>query len=1010
MRHDGPLILTMLAALKAARVFVVLNPTDPSARLRQILDDAEPGLLVTDIANRALASQIAPPNCRVIVYGEALSGPAGVDGNLNLKIAPADPACLIYTSGSTGKPKGVIQTHRNLLHITRSLAHGMNICPEDRILLLASPSGAQGVMNTVCTILDGAALHPFPVMERGVTGLAQWMRARRVTVYVSSASLLRNFVETLKPGEQLPDVRLVRLGSESGTAGDFEKFKRCFREDCLLLHTLASSEAGHIARFCLDRRTELTEKRLPAGHAADGAEILLWDDEDREVPAGETGEIIVKSRFLSPGYWRNESLTAQKFFAAGTDGLRLFRTGDLGRLNTAGLLMHVGRKDAQVKIHGYRVELSEVEDALAGLSEIEKATVGARARSNDDAQLVAYVIPRNGCVPAAENLRQTLRATLPAHMVPTGFIFLEKLPLTPHGKIDREALLRLELPAPAAASREPPETPAEIFLAEIWGHVFARDAIGRRDNFFDLGGDSLLAAMVAARIFDRRGMALDLRAFVECPTLRELAAKIAALGETPSATVASKIARAPRDAPLPLSFQQEQIWRHTRRHQDLTGTGAMSSSRRIRGPLDAEILRECVDYLARRHEMLRTTIDEIAGQPVQIIHAPAPVPLPLSDFSNQPDAAERAMLLLREDTRRPFDLQRGPLVRFNLARIGPEEHWLLVVSHHLATDAWSWKLYFRELGRLYEARQRGQPPPLPDSQPVQYADYAAWQRQQWQPGSPAFRETLAWWSNYYSRPPRPVKSPFAWSYWLRKSFRAGPRAATLPLKRLRKNRAAPPSAGWVWWGIDPAASCRLDQIARQQSATFYMTRLAAFTALLANETGRPDVALGIYLTQRTRLELQEVFGYFVNHAAIRLGCDLKLTFRQWLDQVRQLVGDIQAHGEIPFDLLREELQKTGVKPIGFRVYFDVAEHTAPVRFGGLEWTRHEWIKETMPLAFGITFDQDNEDTRCHAGFDARIYHPARVRNFLHRLARFLDAVSLNPDKPFAEVIAAAANL
>jgi amino acid adenylation domain-containing protein len=1025
MRHDGPQIAAVLAALKAGRVVVVLNPTDPPARLRQVLDDAEPGLMVTDLPNRAIAEQIVKPNCVVVSFEEnafgagersaefipqvagARRGTRGINSALqeqrpdasgdilNLKISSDDPAFLVYTSGSTGRPKGVVQTHRNILHNALRLTRGMKLRAEDRIILLASLSGAQGVATTWCALLNGAALCPFPAMGKGVTGLAGWMVAQEISLYVSSASLFRHFMRTLNDREQLSKVRLVRLGAESSTSEDFAAFQRHFPGDCVLFHTLSSSETGFITQLSLTRGDRVGEGRLPVGRAAEGVEILLLDDEGRETRAGETGEIVVKSRYLSPGYWRNEALTAQKISETGKDGVRIFHSGDLGRRDANGLLMHMGRKDAQVKIRGYRVELSEIEDALIRLPQVGKAVVCARATPHEDAQLIAYIIPRNGQTCTAETLRHALRAVLPGYMMPGGFVFLEQFPLTPHGKIDREALRKIDPQIPAPAASDHQETETETLLAGIWKQVFGRQAIARADNFFDLGGDSLSAAIVAARIHGALEVELPLSAFADHPTLAELSGVIDELRRSGRVAATPKLVRVPRDAPLPLSFEQEHTWRHARKGREADGY-TVATRYRLRGPLDAGVLRECMNYFVQRHEMLRTTFDEVAGKPVQIVHPAGPVAWRQFDFNGAPDAEEKTTRILQDDARQAFDLTRGPLIRFSLVKIRDGEHRLLSVIHHIILDAWSWKIYFRELGVLYEAKLRGEAPPLPEFEPLQYGDYAAWQRQLLRPDQPAFRDAVEWWREQSLRRA---------SDWRGKFFSARPRATPLPLRRFWRRHDAAPVEGLIWWGIDPATSRRLDQIGREARATYYMTRLAVFAALVAAESGRADVILGTYATNRTRMELQNMFGFFANPTALRLGCDLNRTFREWLAEVRKVVIETQARAEIPYDELCQELHKVGVKPLKFELIFGVSDHTAPVRFGGVELTWLERRMEAMPSSFTLTFDQHNEDHRCWAAFDAHIYDPARVRTFIGRLVRLLEVTSCHSTLPVATLVA-----
>ena len=532
MRHDAPLIAAILAVLKAGGIVVVLNPTDPPTRLKQILEDASPGAIITDSANCELAAQIIEKNQRLVCFEEHLTGPAH---DPEIKVAPGAVAFLIFTSGSTGRPKGVMQTHCNIIHNVLRLSRGMCLQPEDRISLLASPSGGQGLSTMWCALLNGAALCPFPAMEKGVAGLADWMKENKITVFVSTVSIFRHFIRTLKNGECFPAVRLVRFGSEPAISDDFAAYKKHFTAGCVLLNTLSSTETGNVTQLRFTQNDRVAPGRLPAGWPAAGMEILLLDGNGREVRDGEVGEIAVSSRYLSPGYWRNESLTAACFSEGrGPDGVRVFHSGDLGRRTADGSLMFMGRKDARVKVHGYRIEVSEIEDALVHQPEVEGAVVGTCEAPNHDTQLVAYVVLRPGRKCTAETLRRILRSTLPGHMVPASFIFLEKFPLTPHGKIDRQALRPPpeNRPPPSRGSR--PRDIVESQLARIWQSVLEIPRIGRHDDFFDLGGTSIQSAEVLARIEELYGASLSPSTLVEHSTIERLAGLVAGYVVIPS--------------------------------------------------------------------------------------------------------------------------------------------------------------------------------------------------------------------------------------------------------------------------------------------------------------------------------------------------------------------------------------------------------------------------------------------------------------------------------------------
>ena len=491
MRHDSPLIAAMLAVLKAGRVVVALNPSEPPARLEGLLGDAEPCLILTDAIHQPLARQVAGRR-EVLCCDDLLDGSPAP--NLDRPIAADALAFLIYTSGSTGRPKAVMQTHGNIQHNVYRQTCGMGLHEADRIAFLASLSGGQGLATAWCSLLNGAALCPYPIMDQGIAGLADWLRQRRITVYASSASVFRHFLRTLGNDDRFPDVRLVRLASEPIQADDVAAFRRHFGDDCVLFHTLSSSESGNITQRHVTGNEHVPEGRLSVGWPALGMTVLLLDEQGREVTGDEIGELAVRSRYLSPGYWRQEALTAERF--SGSGDRRIFRGGDLARRLADGSLVFMGRQDACVKVRGYRVEPAEIEATLLRLPGVAGAVVVAQPGPNCDAQLVAYL---TGQASSAETLHRALRPILPAHMIPSGFVFLERWPLTPHGKIDREALRRISLAAEPART-DPPATETEAALANIWAEVFRRKAIGRQDHFFDLGGDSLVAMVMAAKI------------------------------------------------------------------------------------------------------------------------------------------------------------------------------------------------------------------------------------------------------------------------------------------------------------------------------------------------------------------------------------------------------------------------------------------------------------------------------------------------------------------------------
>ena len=981
MRHDSPLIAAALGVLKAGRIVVMLNPTDPHPRLAQVLRDAEPGLIVTDLPNATLAEQIAGTRYTVVRFEETRSAAGYGEAT---EIAPGSAAWLLYTSGSTGGPKAVVQTHRNIVHNVFRHCRGMELSAADRILLLASPSGGQGMATTFCALLNGAALYPFPVAERGIASLKDLiMASRQITIYVSAASLFRHFVKTLNASEIFPSVRLVRFGSETVTANDFATCRRIFPSQCVLLHSLSSSETGNIAqqRFAYD--ASVANGSLPIGRAAEGIELCLLGEQSLEITNGEAGEIVVRSHYLSPGYWRNDSATAARFSEHLTTGFRQFRTGDLGRRDADGNLFFLGRKDVQVKVRGYRVDISEIEIALQLQEEIESVVVTARTNDNQDVQLQGHVVLRVNHTATAESIRRALADVLPDYMVPGILNILDEMPLTPHGKIDYQKLRQLEL-SPASAFALPEKfTSTEALLAGVWKRVFNRDTIVRTDGFFALGGDSLNATVVAAEIHRAVKVELELGTFKKHPTLAQLAAEIDRLLLRGEMRHSTSLPRASRTSPLPLSLRQEEVWKAS---QSPSGALAytMACSHLVCGPVDIDAFRDSMTELIRRHEILRTTFDVVQrSSSPDYSSSRMPVVLGFVDFSSFADSEKRAGELFREEAACVFDLKQLPLMRFTLVRLRQDEHWLIRANHHILFDTASWKLFFAELGQLYEAMLRGEVLTLPETEKLQYGDYSAHQRTALDSECCAYKEIVDWWARVHANPPTPLKLPF---------------------RRGWRSRTARASDGLIWWGVDRATTERLGILARTEGTTHFVIRLTAFVALLAENADGADVVLGTYVTGRTGLELQEMLGDFTTQVIVRVPCNLAGNFREALAVTGKIMAKAQARGAVPYERVHEELIRREERPPDVRVVFTISDHTAPVRFGGLEMTWQERRMEGMPWGFCMTMDQQNEERGCRASFDANIHDPGRVQKWLSRYARFLRTASDRPDLPLDKLL------
>jgi amino acid adenylation domain-containing protein len=522
LEKSVPMMAAMLGVIKTARAYVPLDPVHPASRLGHILDDAETELIVTNNRFLPLARQLAHNGRQLVNVDEEHSGFSG--GDIGLPIAPDALCYILYTSGSTGEPKGVTQNHRNVLHNIMRHTNSLHLCACDRLTLLASCATGQAVTSIYGALLNGAAVYPFDVREEGSTWLARWLTQNEITVYHSSASLFRNFGEFLSGDEDFSKLRFIKLGSEPGSKREVRLYQKHFSADCILVNTLSSTETGAVRQYMMDKNTRIRGNIVPVGFPFDDMRVRLLDETGQEVDVDAVGEICIESLYLSPGYWRRPELTSRAFSPSATaEGQRIYRTGDLGRIDREGCLTYLGRKDSRVKIRGFTVEIGEVEAALRNLADIAKVAVVAQDFGGER-RLVAYVVPRQKLELSPTTIRKHLSEMLPEFMIPSLFVAMEKMPRTAAGKLDRAALpapqaFRPMLDTPLVAAR----TPLEKDIAALWVDVLGISTVGVNDNFFELGGTSLKAAQVLARIQRVYDMDVSMQSFFESPTVTGLA-------------------------------------------------------------------------------------------------------------------------------------------------------------------------------------------------------------------------------------------------------------------------------------------------------------------------------------------------------------------------------------------------------------------------------------------------------------------------------------------------------
>ncbi|HKN84844.1 MAG TPA: amino acid adenylation domain-containing protein, partial [Pyrinomonadaceae bacterium] len=734
------MVVSLLAILKAGGAYVPLDSSYPPERLMWMFEDAAVHVLVTsESLLEKLPAHWTPAVC-VDSEDELISAQSSAD--VNITLVPDNLAYIMHTSGSTGVPKGVSITHRNVVRLVKKTNY-FAFDSSEVFLQNAPLSFDASTFEIWGSLLNGARLVLMPSHMPTLEKLGRVFREYGVTTAWLTAGLFHMMVDE-RP-QDLATLRNLLAGGDVLSAPHVRRALEALGEG-QLINGYGPTENTTFTCCCRISSLPLEAMSVPIGRPISNTQVYLLDPELHPVPAGVTGELYIGGDGLARGYNNRPELTAERFvpnpFGA-VPGARLYRTGDLARYMSDGQIEFLGRRDFQVKVRGFRVELEEVETALSCHPSIRQCVVAVRSDGTDK-QLVAYAVVEEGQALKASDMRNFLREKLPEYMVPTQFMTLDAFPLTPNGKIDRRALLTFEIKAPETYEEyAAPRTPVEELLVGIWSEILDVRLVGIRDNFFDLGGHSLRATQIVSRVREVFQKEVPIRLLFESPTIEALAAFIESERHSSGNKVPPPLTRIDRNQPLPLSFAQQRLW-FLNQLEPESAAYNIPLALRITGELDVAALEQAFGDLIKRHETLRTTFIMRNGRPEQVISSPGKFVLRVIDVSEQP-ASERekeAQRFTAEEAQVPFDLSNGPLLRTLLIKLSDRDHVILLTMHHIVSDAWSMGLLTHELTRLYEAHASGRPWRLPELS-IQYADFAHWQRQ-WLTGD-VLEEQLAYW-------------------------------------------------------------------------------------------------------------------------------------------------------------------------------------------------------------------------------------------------------------------------
>jgi amino acid adenylation domain-containing protein len=988
--------ITLLGIWKAGGAYLPLDPQYPTERLRGVLSDARAGMLVTQ---RRFRNRFAVPGVTVLCVDDPqwrrqlrrypVTDPIA-------DTAPDNLAYVIYTSGSTGNPKGVEITQRSLLNHNFAMASAYELGPEDRVLQFASVSFDVSIEEMFPSLLSGCAV----VLRPNDSVLAarpflKFVGKERISVLNLPTAYWHEMVRFL-PTHALPgSIRLVIIGDEPASDEAYQHWRQCVPRSVKLINAYGPTEATITSTYF---EADPARDTLAIGRPIANVDALVLDERFRPVTRGATGELYLGGAGLARGYRHRPELTAKRFITNPLPGEvasgRLYKTGDLVRMAGDGNLEFVGRVDRQVKVRGFRIELGEVEKVLAACPGILESVVVSRQDTSGRRRLLAYYRPSPGGRVSLSQIQGFLRDKLPAYMVPVAFIPMEAWPLTAAGKIDRRALPSPDASRPDVAQEYvPARTRYEEQLSAIWRQVLHLADVGVKDRFFDLGGDSLLAVQVIARVRDTFRIELPLSVLFEGQTIEALAGELET--RAASASPAQGLMPPPRTGNTPASFVQERLWfLHELNPQ--SDAYNMPCALRLKGPLDVPALERALNEIVRRHEALRTTFQLLADELIQVVRPSVHLDLAVCDLGQVPgkERERRLLQVLHSEASKAFDLERGPLIRARLFRVREADHALLLVVHHAVFDGWSLVIFLQELESHYLAYASGAPSPELPRLTLQYGDYARWRRTTMQ--GAVLDDELQYWKTMLAQAPAEIRWPLR--------SRAD---------RLRDGLSHPAQRGYGGqagrrvFTFAPRTMQAAVKLAQREGVTPFILLLATLAITLHQWTGQKDLVIGTVVAGRSHREWEDLIGCFMNFLPLRIRLGDSWTVRAVLQEVRRVVLESQDHQNCPFEkivaALNPERRENGNPLYNVALLWQnvpgdslpgvSAFQAAPVRL------------QTQAALLDLRFEAERrgQTWALMCEYDSHLFEPDAIAGLVNRFARVFDVLVHSPSATLEDV-------
>ena len=969
------MIISLVAILKAGGFYVPIDPAYPAERIDFMLADAQVGVLLThhDVTLPPLDSTV-----RVLALDHLsalLDGQPTVDPQVEMRSQHL--AYVNYTSGSTGAPKGVCIPHQGVLRLVKG-TNFIRLTASDIFLQLATISFDAATLELWGPLLNGGKLVVFPPYAPSLDDLGQVVVRQQITTLWLTAGLFHVMVE-----EQLASLRGVRQLVAGGDVISPSHVRRILQAHPGLTLIDGYGPTENSTFTCCSSLTDPSQvgNTVSIGRAIANTQVYVLDAQRQPVPVGVPGELYAGGDGVARGYLRRASLTAERFIPdpfSAIPGARLYRSGDRVRYLADGTMEFLGRIDQQVKVRGYRIELGEVESVLTQHPQVRDCVVIVREDVPGDKRLVAYVVTESSL--AVNDLQVYLSDRLPAYMVPAAMVAMATLPLNASNKVDRRAL---PMPDQTATTYEAPRTPLEAQIAAIWAAVLHLERIGITDNFFSLGGHSLLATRALARVRAVFAINLPLSAFFDAPTVATFAMQVERAQDGIAPGGPPPIIATQANVPQPLSYAQERMWFLDQLQPDSALYVVALAVRLHRVALSLPLLRQSVAAMVARHASLRTTFVVTPDGPLQVITPDSQVPFTIVDLRHLPPPEREAAIqhYTESEARTPFHLANGPLFRVVALLVDTDEAILLLAQHHIISDGWSLAVLLQDLLATYDALHADQTPRLPEL-PVQYTDYASWQREWLRAG--ALTEQLRYWENQLSGVPTLLEL-----------------STDHPRPTVASYRGARHA-----FSIDLALSQQLQVLSQREGATLYMTLLAAFEVFLQRYTRQNDFIVGTVVAGRQRPELEHLIGFFVNTLPLHADLTGDLTFQMLLERTRTLTLEAFSHQDVPFERIVEALHPArdlSYHPLIQAMF--VLQNTGLGSLETLDGSLRVVETETGTSQFDLTLEVTETDQGLHAVFqyNTDIFEAVTVRRMAAQFSRLLAGIVADPQQSIARL-------